>query len=440
MTDDRKDILQKKMSEVRRAAEERDAERRAAKNGCPYIDVRKVPVVTGALKLIPEAEARDARAAAVEIRTHEIAVAALDPMSLKVRKIADDLVGRRFVPKLFTVSQSGLEEAWRLYKFVSDDQEGITGKFEINTVEELTRTIKNLKGVEAEFAKRELKKLSTTELFQIVLAGALALQSSDIHFEAEESSARIRYRLDGLLHDAFATLPQRNYDSLISRIKLLSGLKINIHGEPQDGRFTIQLLKKEIEVRVSIIPSEFGEAVVMRILDPDSINVDLNHLGIRADDMDIVRRAIEKPNGLILNTGPTGSGKTTTLYAFLRTIVKPEIKIITVEDPIEYRLPGIEQTQTNTDVGYTFAGGLRAILRQDPDIILIGEIRDQETADIALQAALTGHVVFSTLHTNDAVGAVPRLVDLGVNIGGTSGDFIFTTTAVDALPPATRTS
>ncbi len=265
-----------------------------------------------------------------------------------------------------------------------------------------------------EVAKRDVKKLSTTELFQIILAGALATGASDIHFEAEDKQAKIRYRLDGLLHDAFAGLPGRNYDMLVSRIKLLSGLKINIHSEPQDGRFTIGLKEKEIEVRVSIIPSEFGETVVMRILDPSTIAVDLNNLGLRGDDRAIAERVLERPNGLLLNTGPTGSGKTTTLYAFLKKIVSSETKIITVEDPIEYRIEGIEQTQTNPDAGYTFAGGLRAILRQDPDVILIGEVRDLETADIALQAALTGHLVFSTLHTNDAAGAVPRLVDLGV--------------------------
>ncbi len=237
-------------------------------------------------------------------------------------------------------------------------------------------------------------------------------QASDVHFEAEEGKTRLRLRLDGVLHDVLDTLPPPEYEKLVTRIKLLSGLKINIHGEPQDGRFTVELPKKDIEIRVSIIPSEFGETIVMRLLDPESIRVDLPQLGLRPDDLAIVGRILKEPNGLVLNTGPTGSGKTTTLYAFLRHMNSPEIKIITIEDPIEYRIEGIEQTQTNTEVGYTFAGGLRSIMRQDPDVILVGEIRDAETADIALQASLTGHMVLSTLHTNDAIGAVPRLLNL----------------------------
>src|SRR5258708_34247471 len=191
-------------------------------------------------------------------------------------------------------------------------------------------------------------------------------------------------------------------------------MMVNVRDEAQDGGFTIGLSGKEIEIRVSVIPAEFGETIVMRILDPSATTVALPDLGLRDDDLALVKKQLEKPNGLILNTGPTGSGKTTTLYAFLRTINSPEIKIITLEDPIEYRMQGIEQTQVDSKSGYTFANGLRAIVRQDLDVILVGEVRDLETADIALQAALTGHLVLSTLHTNDAVGAVPRLINLGV--------------------------
>jgi type II secretory ATPase GspE/PulE/Tfp pilus assembly ATPase PilB-like protein len=209
-------------------------------------------------------------------------------------------------------------------------------------------------------------------------------------------------------------VPLHTYQALVSRIKLLSEMKLNIRDEAQDGRFTISIGGKDIEMRVSVIPAEFGETIVMRILDPSATMVGLGELGLREDNLAIVKRQLAKPNGLILNTGPTGSGKTTTLYAFLRTINDSEIKIITLEDPIEYRIVGIEQTQVDEESGYTFANGLRAIVRQDPDVILVGEVRDLETADIALQAALTGHLVLSTLHTNDAVGAVPRLINLGV--------------------------
>jgi type II secretory ATPase GspE/PulE/Tfp pilus assembly ATPase PilB-like protein len=203
------------------------------------------------------------------------------------------------------------------------------------------------------------------------------------------------------------------YALISSRIKLLSGLKLNIKNQAQDGRFSIVVNEKEIEIRVSILPGAYAETIVMRILDPNSISVGLEQLGFDKYLMEIFRKEIAKPNGMILNTGPTGSGKTTTLYAFLREVSEPGIKIITIEDPIEYHLPGIVQTQVSKD--YTFALGLRSTLRQDPDIIMVGEIRDSEVASTAVHAALTGHLVFSTLHTNDAAGTFPRLVDMGVS-------------------------
>ena len=414
MTEERQGDLEEKLLHIRRDAEERDASRRASSTGAPYIDLRKIPVSIDALKLVPEKDARAARAATVQMKPHEVALAAYDAASPKVKKIVETLVGDKLTVKLFTSSASGLEEAWKMYRFVSNKAADITGTLEISAVESLIPKLSSLRAVREEVEKRDLKKVTTTELFHVVLAGALATKASDIHCETEEKAAKVRYRLDGLLHDVVTDLPQKNYDALISRIKLLAGLKINIHGEPQDGRFTIELSTKEVEIRVSIIPSEFGETVVMRVLDPEAIMVGFDSLGLRKDDQNILEHVFNRPNGLLLNTGPTGSGKTTTLYACLRRMASSEVKIITIEDPIEYRLTGIEQTQTNPEVGYTFSSGLRAILRQDPNVILVGEIRDLETADIALQAALTGHLVLSTLHTNDAAGAVPRLVDLGV--------------------------
>jgi type II secretory ATPase GspE/PulE/Tfp pilus assembly ATPase PilB-like protein len=268
--------------------------------------------------------------------------------------------------------------------------------------------------VAQEFARLPYATFSTADLFEYILVGGLATRASDIHFEAEEKGTRFRYRIDGILHDIATGVPTINYENLVSRIKLLSGLKLNIRSEMQDGRFTIRLIDTDIEMRVSIIPSQYGETIVMRILDPKGINVTLADLGFRPDDLDLVKKELARPNGLILNTGPTGSGKTTTLYTFLRTVSNSEVKIITIEDPVEYHLAGIEQTQVDAKAGYTFASGLKAILRQDPDIILVGEIRDIETAEIAMNASLTGHLVFSTLHTNDAIGAVPRFLDLGV--------------------------
>lgn len=408
--------LEKKLATMRREAEERDASRRAGRLGVPYVNLSKTPISIDAVRLVPETEARAAKAATVELKVDEVAIAAVDPRSEAVAKIKKELEARRYKVRTFLASVSSLDQAWYLYKFISGDQKEITGKvaIEANHFEESIQRIKNLETAQSELRTVAAEKSTTTTLLESVLAGAMALHASDIHLEAEEKGTRIRYRLDGVLHDIVPDLNAHAYENLVTRVKLLSGLKMNVHGEPQDGRFTVDLPEKEVEMRVSIIPSEFGETIVMRILDPDSIRVDLPQLGLRPDDLALVEHELSKPNGLILNTGPTGSGKTTTLYAFLRHLLDPEIKIITVEDPIEYRVQGIEQTQTKNEVGYTFASGLRAIMRQDPDVILIGEIRDHETADIALQASLTGHMVLSTLHTNDAIGAVPRLVDLDI--------------------------
>lgn len=257
-----------------------------------------------------------------------------------------------------------------------------------------------------------------TQLIELILGGSLNLDASDIHFEPEEERVKIRFRVDGMLQDITAINGQI-YDVLLSRIKLLSGLKLNISDRPQDGRFSINLEESAIEIRTSTLPAERGEAVVLRILNPKNI-IEMETLGLRSDLEETILREIRKPNGMIIVTGPTGSGKTSTLYAFLKKIQNPEIKIITIEDPIEYHLKGVSQTQVQPQKGYDFASGLKSIVRQDPDVILVGEIRDLETVNIALQAALTGHLVFTTLHTNDAAGTVARLISLGAepsNIG-----------------------
>jgi len=276
-------------------------------------------------------------------------------------------------------------------------------------MDEVKADVKDIGGL-----KNKIEKYLTenvTELLDVILYGSIVLDGSDIHIEPQEDEARLRLRLDGILQDVIF-FDNNVYHHLISRLKLLSHLKLNITDKPQDGRFTIEITESLIEIRTSSLPAEYGESIVMRILNPKSL-IDLDDLGLRKDVYDVFIKEIEKPNGMIIVTGPTGSGKTTTLYAFMKKIQDPEIKIITLEDPIEYHLKGISQTQVNPEKGYTFADGLRSIVRQDPDVILVGEIRDLDTASIALQAALTGHLVLSTLHTNDAAGTIPRLVDLG---------------------------
>ncbi len=270
------------------------------------------------------------------------------------------------------------------------------------------------------YSIRDLKRLirynseeSISRLVDIIMGGAITLGSSDVHLEPEAEKARLRLRIDGILQTV-DLLPLKLYRQIVSRIKFLAKLKLNISKKAQDGRFGIDFEKegREIEIRTSVLPSSYGETIVMRILDPVAL-LDIEGLGLRPDLHQDILKELKKPNGMIILTGPTGSGKTTTLYAFLKKINHPEIKIITIEDPIEYQLPGVSQTQVNPQQGYDFAKGLAAIVRQDPDVILVGEIRDYETAHIALQASMTGHLVFSTVHTNDAAGTVARIEALG---------------------------
>lgn len=294
-----------------------------------------------------------------------------------------------------------------------EDKKKLLGSVSISSkiIKEIDNDIKDIAGL-----KKKIEKYLTTnitQLLDVILYGAIAIEASDIHIEPQENQARLRLRLDGILQDVVFFEQDINH-KLLSRLKLISKLKLNINDKPQDGRFTIGINESLIEIRSSILPSEYGESVVMRILNPKSL-IGLGELGLRDDLYKIFKKEIKKPNGMIIVTGPTGSGKTTTLYAFLKKIQNPEIKIITIEDPIEYHLKGISQTQVAPEKGYTFSDGLRSIIRQDPDVILIGEIRDLETAKISLQASLTGHLVLSTLHTNDAAGAIPRLINLGAD-------------------------
>lgn len=292
--------------------------------------------------------------------------------------------------------------------------EKIVGEIKISKIDfdEIQKEIKSVPDFKEKI--KEFLTQSITELLEIILEGGLTLEASDLHLEPKKELSKIRIRLDGILQDVFE-FPKEIYQRLLSRIKLLSGIKLNITDRPQDGRFSILIDKLTIEIRVSTLPTEHGESIVLRILNPKSL-IEIEELGLRKDLLEIFEKEIKKTTGMIIVTGPTGSGKTTTLYACLKRKQRPELKIITIEDPIEYRLKGIIQTQVAPEKGYDFASGLKSIMRQDPDVILVGEIRDLETAQIALQAALTGHLVFTTLHTNDAAGTVARLTSLGAKL------------------------
>ncbi|MDD5145420.1 MAG: GspE/PulE family protein [Candidatus Pacebacteria bacterium] len=290
----------------------------------------------------------------------------------------------------------------------------ITGQIEIpeNVFEEIKNSVKNISDLKEKIESYLAKDV--TKILEIIFGGAISLEASDVHIEPISDAAKIRIRIDGALQDVLL-LDKNIYENILSRIKLLSEIKLNVSDRPQDGRFSIFWDEIQIEIRTSVLPAEYGESIVLRILNPKSL-LDMETLGLRKDLLATFKGEIEKPNGMIIVTGPTGSGKTTTLYTFLKKIQKPEIKIITIEDPIEYHLEGISQTQVAQEKGYDFANGLKSIMRQDPDVILVGEIRDLETVDIALQAALTGHLVLTTLHTNDAAGTIARLLSLGAKL------------------------
>lgn len=294
--------------------------------------------------------------------------------------------------------------------------------------------------IAAETKNWERADYSTSSVVELIFSLAAELDASDVHFETSKEGARLRFRLDGILYDV-SEIPAAVYGLVLNRLKLISGLKINVTDSPQDGRFALAREDVSMDARVSTIPAEFGEMVVIRLLNPKTISLQLVDLGLREDDKKIADQELKRPNGMILVTGPTGSGKTTTLYAFLKEVQNPGLKIITIEDPVEYRLAGIEQTQVSKNGEYDFNNGLKAILRQDPDVIMVGEIRDKETAETSLHASLTGHLVFSTLHTNNASGAIPRLIDLGINpkIIGPALDLVIAQRLVRRLCPHCRT-
>lgn len=404
--------LKEKLTELRVEGEEGRAKLLAEKLGLPFLDLKIIPIQPKALALVPEEESQKAKLAVIQKKAKKIVVAACNPNNPDTKNILDELK-KKYEIQLFISSLHGLKKAWKVYKRVpKKPKEDITGQVEIGKelMDKLRKEIKNIDDIK----KRVEKTKQTTAIVEILLAGSLPTNSSDIHLETTKENVNVRYRIDGMLQDV-VFLSLKSYNYILNRLKLLSGLKLNIRDKAQDGRFTIVVNDADVEVRVSCIPSAYGENIVMRVLNPKAINLELKDLGLREEHLKIIQKEIKKPKGMIITTGPTGSGKTTLLYSLIKTINKPEVKIITLEDPIEYHLKGITQTQVDIERDYTFANGLRSILRQDPDIVLIGEIRDKETAEIAIQASLTGHLVLSTLHANDAAGAVPRFLDIGIN-------------------------
>jgi type IV pilus assembly protein PilB len=409
----------KKLDELRREEEEQLVEMLAqSKYGVPYINLLTTIVENDALRVIPETDARAHGIAGFKIIGKNLHAAVHSPAQEGLSALLQDLEGEGYHITLYMCSQASLDKAWERYKEISLATESRAGSLDVSGETLLTlgaqiKTMEDMTRIVGDVSK-ENKSHKISRMLEIIMAGAISLGASDVHIEPEEDRARLRFRLDGVLNDVlFFGLDV--YKMLNTRLKLLSGMKLTSSQTAQDGRFSIWMKEDEISIRSSMIPGTYGESIVMRILNPKSIRVKLEDLGMQTNLFEIIMREIKKPNGMILITGPTGSGKTTTLYAFLQKIYSPDIKIITIEDPVEYHLTGITQTQTESEKGYTFLEGLRSALRQDPDIIMVGEIRDAETAKIAVESALTGHLVFSTLHTNNAAGVIPRLIDLEVN-------------------------
>lgn len=408
----------RELEDLRKEEEEELIKILSDKYGLPYIDLRGIAPEPDAMQVVKEEDAREAGLVPFKMLGRKLYIATISPENEKLEAIIRPIETRGMEIVLFLCSHASLNHVLARYADISQGSKVESGTLELTKEKMLGlmasfETIPDLQNIFDQLMKSQVL-YKTTRIIELIIAGALKFNASDIHIEPEDGKVRLRYRLNGVLND-IAFFETKDLKNISSRFKLLSGLKLSTTINAQDGRFSIDLGDVEVEVRMSVIPGNYGENFVMRLLDPRHSVSDLNNIAFPKKLREMIDYALGKPNGMILTTGPTGSGKTTTLYAFLHKVYSPEIKIITIEDPVEYHLEGVTQTQVDEKKGYTFLSGLRATLRQDPDIIMIGEIRDTDTAKVSVNAALTGHLVFSTLHTNNAAGTIPRLIDLGVS-------------------------
>jgi len=371
--------------------------------GVPFVNLEKETVNPEVLKIIPEPIARNNNIVAFRKKGKNLEVAMLDPEDLKTIEFIKKKAHLKILTRLTT--QKSIKHVLSQYQESLQAEFGEIIKDEIKEVPEEKEPKKDL--------EKEAQELPIIRIVDTLLRHAILQRASDIHIEPMEKEVLVRYRIDGILRDAM-TLPLNTKTGIVARVKVLSNLKLDEHRLPQDGRFKIESDDYKYSCRVSILPVFNGEKVVIRLLSETSKGYTLEALGLRGDSLEKMEKALKKPVGMILVTGPTGSGKTTTLYSMMEILNTPGVNISTVEDPIEYRMPRINQTQVNAKIGLTFASGLRSLLRQDPDVLMVGEVRDNETASLAINASLTGHLVLSTLHTNSASGAIPRLIDMKV--------------------------
>ncbi len=386
--------------------------------GVPYVDLREVEIPSDVIKIVPRSTAEKNLVIPFEKKGPVLKLAMADPSDVQTRERIRFTTGFKIQPYValpFRIKEK-LEEVYgkaeeEFFSKLKSEilKESISSKEE----GELEEVVTSSQVISLDNLKSLASQAPIVKLVNALIMEALNKGASDIHIEPFEKELRIRYRIDGVLHEVGKYQPNIK-DAVVARIKVLSGLDIAEKRLPQDGRMKAKYQGREIDFRVSTVPTIYGEKVVLRILDKGSLKLDLSELGLEDREYELLKKAIFAPYGMVLVTGPTGSGKTTTLYSSLLTVNRPEVNIMTVEDPVEYNLYGINQVQVNPEIGLTFARVLRAFLRQDPDIIMVGEIRDTETAEIAIEAALTGHLVLSTLHTNDAPSTVTRLIDMGI--------------------------
>ncbi len=379
--------------------------------GVPLKELTPEEVMTEALSMIPKESVEFYKMIPFSIKKDEgvLWVGMVYPENSQAQEALKFLTRQyEFSPKIFLITLSNFQRCMEKYRVPEREIEKA-----LQSLEEETKVEGTGETLDRAAFERLVEEAPTIKMVAVILRQAVEGGASDIHIEPTSDSSKVRYRLDGSLYSSII-LPLKVHPSIVARIKILSGLKIDETRIPQDGRFSTKFGDKRIDFRVSTFPTTTGEKVVLRILDPAKGTKSLQELGLRGRNFDIVKEAIEAPYGMFLVTGPTGSGKTTTLYAALQILNRDDVNIVTLEDPVEYFLEGVNQSQVRPEINYTFARGLRQILRQDPDIIMVGEIRDDETAGLAVHAALTGHLVLSTLHTNNAPGAVPRLVDMSI--------------------------
>jgi type II secretory ATPase GspE/PulE/Tfp pilus assembly ATPase PilB-like protein len=399
--------FKEKQVEIKKKEIEKQVSTAAQQQGAPYINLVGFPVSPEALSKISQADSEKSGAVCFFYDGESFRLGTL-ALTDEVAALAERLQSELHCQgEVYLISETSFAAVLALYERLPKVHHVSRGvevtADELNKYSESFSSFKDL--------QKEITRADVTQVVTMMLAAAVKSRASDIHIEGEEADIKIRFRVDGILHDA-ASLDKKIWSKVISRLKLLAKVKINVADKPQDGRLSIIMQHGSIDIRASFLPTAYGESVVMRLLDSRKQALSFKDLGLWGEAYHKLKREVERPNGMIITTGPTGSGKTTTLYSVLQKLNTPETKIITIEDPIEYQVAGINQSQTSDK--YTFAKGLRSIVRQDPDVIMVGEIRDLETAEIAIQAALTGHLVLSTIHTNDASGTIPRLLSMGV--------------------------